>query len=281
MVVIALLRSSSLRWAAGGWAFFIAENLILSENRTFLIDQVGDTSYHNIYGACSTAAVGSIVYAYLYKIRGVEPFLSVTPASRAISFVFFSLGLGFASQTAPKLQIPVAYVPAASEAGTSTNVNVELEHPRGTSTIQVRCPFDFTDKKASSDSSIQGIERVTRHPGLWSMALVGLGQSFLTPSLPQRIWLIMPTFVAAIGGWHTDSRYRRGMGGTLDAKHDAATSNVPFWALARNGSWKELGNEMKPLNAALATSIAAIWVLRRGSGTNIATLRKAAVAASR
>ena len=68
---------SALRWAVGGWSFFIAENLILSENRGRIIEALGDdereTNYHRLYGSFSTAATASILYAYVIKARGALP----------------------------------------------------------------------------------------------------------------------------------------------------------------------------------------------------------------
>ena len=58
---MAAFSSKGLRWASGGWSFFIAENLVLSENRTMLIDQLGDDGYHYLYGFFSTAAMVSHV----------------------------------------------------------------------------------------------------------------------------------------------------------------------------------------------------------------------------
>ena len=56
------------RWAVGGWTFFIAENFLLSENRTWLIDEIGDDNYHLVYGFFSTVACSSIGYGY-FKLR--------------------------------------------------------------------------------------------------------------------------------------------------------------------------------------------------------------------
>ena len=72
---------SALRWAVGGWSFFIAENLILSENRAHIIEALGDdekeTNYHRVYGSLSTAATASILYAYVVKNR---PAVTLRPA---------------------------------------------------------------------------------------------------------------------------------------------------------------------------------------------------------
>lgn len=269
-----LLRSSSMKWAVGGWSFFIAENLILSENRTFLIDALGDDAYHAVYGTLSTIATASIGYAYLYKIpKNAPPLLwsgaAVPMPSRVAAWALLSLGASMVSQALPKLQIPVAYVSGGSDDSTDVDVKTSgATAPQPAKSVgqwKIQCPFDFTDSKAgSSEDDPHGLDRISRHPGLWSMSFMCLGQACLLPSLPQKVWWSMPVLVAWIGGAHTDSRYRRNMGGTLSPKYDAKTSNVPFLALIKNGGWKELGAEVKPINALLATSVATVYVLRRG-----------------
>ena len=258
-----------MRWATGGWIFFIAENLILSENRTYLIEQLGDDGYHAVYGTLSTLAVGSIGYGYRYRIpKGAPPLMwkgaSMTLPSRAAAWALLSLGMSMASQQLPKLQIPVSYETSAATAnvGVSLRERPELAPQHKSGGWKVQCPFDFTDNKSSEDVA-RGLDRISRHPGLWSMALTCAGYGCFLPSLPQKVWWTMPVLVAWIGGSHTDSRYRRNMGGTLPPQYDAMTSNIPFVALAQQGGWKDVASDLKPLNALLATSIATIWVIRR------------------
>jgi len=266
----AVLRSSDARWAVGGWALFVGENALLSENRTWLIRDVlgGEDNYRALYGAFSTAATGSIAYAYYRLARKnqsaalvVSPSaaasaLKAVPVTRtllAVSWTTMTLGLIMASQSLPKMQIPVS------------------------SSLQVRCPFDFSDREQRDDgsdysaSSLRGLERVTRHPGLWSLAFVGMGNACLQTGLPLRLWWLGPTAVAWLGGWHTDSRFRRGMGGSLDPAYDSVTSNVPFAAMltGRQGSspadsFRQLAGDVKPLNAGIAAAVATAWVASRG-----------------
>lgn len=277
-----ILSKPAMRWAAGGWTFFIAENFILSENRTYLIENYGDDAYHYAYGTLSTAAMTSVFYGYFRKVKDAPPLLFKGPVpvgAKVASFVFLSLGLGMASQIPPKIQIPVEFVSnnnAANENNTiATSAAVQtavgpappMEEEGGG--WKVRCPFDFTDNK-DTNSPVHGIERISRHPGLWSFGLLGLGSAFLVPSLPQRVWLAMPSMVALIGGAHTDSRFRRGMGGELSEEYDKVTSNVPLVAMlsGAQGSITDVMNnfssEIKPLNAALAVGTAGLWVLSKG-----------------
>ena len=271
----------AIRWAVGSWSFFILENTLISENRTLLISHLGDDTYHACYGLCSTIAMGSVGYAYKL-VRGAGPLLWTTsqgaPLSGKIgSFVCLGLGLGMVSQMPPKLQIPVEYRGASSGEiqptnPDSINSNMQKREPMG---FKVRCPFDFTDNKNPDSNTVTGLERISRHPGLWSFGLIGLGQALLIPSVPQRAWLTMPLLVALIGGAHTDSRYKRGMGGTLHESYEKQTSNIPFAAMlgGKQGDlfslFTDMKKEVKPVNAVLAVGIAGVWVLRKGRGVKV------------
>jgi len=259
-----------MKWAVGGWLFFIAENAVLSENRTLLIDYLGDDAYHAVYGTCSTAAMASILYSYRKLRQNAVSTAAVTaipPLRLATAAATMSLGLILASQAAPKLQVPVEVATSGTDATTTASRSVE------TINIKVRCPFDFTDKhQHSSTDTVTGLDRVSRHPGLWAFGLTCAGNAALqTASLPLTVWMLGPAAVAWLGGAHTDSRYRRGLGGTLDPQYASLTSNVPFAAMlsGRQGpdalaTW--MTEEVKPLNALVATAVACLYVASRGRG---------------
>jgi len=290
-----MASSPALRWAVGGWSFFIAENFILSENRSRIIESLGEDGYHYAYGACSTAAVSSIVYGYFYKVQGVQPLrwakgLSVPTRWKVASFAVQGLGAVLASQSVPTFQIPLSFGSSSddetttkSQDDTSNTSAVMGPPPTATPTSsrwKVRCPFDFADSASKTslltgdnEDSFQprGLDRVTRHPGLWSFGLMGLGNAMLVPSVPQAACLAMPLMVALIGGAHQDSRHRRGLGGTLSRQQDISTSNVPFLAMIMgtqgdNAASEFVTKEVKVLNAAMALSAVGLWVAKRGSG---------------
>jgi len=258
-----ILKSSEIRWAVTGWSFFLAENFILSENRTYLIEQLSDDTYHAVYGTFSTIATASIAYGYyrLTKDPSKLALLWKQPtapvASMLASWMVTTTGLIVASQALPKFQIPV---------GMGNDEN------SGTRKLQVRCPFDFADdKNKGSDDKVRGLERISRHPGLWSLGLVGIGNALLQPTLPLCVWWMGPAAIAWLGGSHSDSRFRRGMGGKLDPFYESQTSNVPFTAMlsGKQGSvattFSELvSQEIKPLNALMAAGVSTIWVVSRG-----------------
>lgn len=249
-----LLGSTQTRLAAAGWVFFVAENAILSENRTALIAHLGDDNYHLLYGSFSTAATASIGYTY-YKLKRLPVGRTIisTP-NQVTAWAFLSLGLILASQALPKMQIPVTM--SAASNGTK---------------MQVRCPFDFSDQKAAVDShQLRGMERITRHPGLWSFGLIGAGNAALQSHPALKLWWYGPAFVAWLGGSHSDSRFRRGMGGTLDPWYDSQTSNFPFVAMISgkqgrpSDAFAKLTQETKLMNAACAVAAASLFVISRG-----------------
>jgi len=276
MIQSTLLRSPSMKWAVGGWSFFIAENYILSENRTWIIEKLGDDAYHYVYGTFSTTACASVGYAYFQKVKNVGPFAwaiksPVPLGAKALSFAALSIGFGIASQTFPKFQIPIHYVNEEPALRAGSNISEDITISNTGSKWKVQCPFDFTDARSQTDTfELHGLDRISRHPGLWSFGLIGLGGGLLSCSLPTRLWMSMPIMVALVGGSHTDSRYRRGMGGELPKEIDDVTSNIPFLAMlsGRQGDVTEAiaacGKEIKPINAMLGVGLAAMIVANRG-----------------
>lgn len=250
------LQRARLPLALGGWAFFIAENAVLSENRGWIMEELGEDGYYYLYGACSTAASVGILYGYRalrLENRALSiPNSSISGLRMGLAGGIMSVGLVLASQVLPKMQIPVWY---SSSTG-----------------LTVRCPFDFSKKNTgSSPEIVTGLDRVSRHSSLWALALTTAGNAALQPSLPLTLWMLGPTAVALLGGAHTDSRFRRGIGGHLDPLYEAQTSHLPFVAMLQQGTltaWTK--DDLKPLNAALAASAACLWVfVSRGRGPRV------------
>jgi hypothetical protein len=153
----------SLRWATFGWGFFIAENAILSENRSYIIEQLGDANYHYMYGTFSTAATASIGYGF-YKLRkAIIPsnlilLKNKPPIPAAVgAWAFMTVGIILASQTLPKFQIPIAIVDSNPAVGPAP------AQPSSGKKLEVRCPFDFAGKKDAENAQVYGTERITRY----------------------------------------------------------------------------------------------------------------------
>jgi hypothetical protein len=306
---IQAFQSNPMKWAIGSWSFFIAENLVLTENRSFIIERLfygNEEQYHYLYGILSTIACGSIGYAYVYKILPSSSSSSslyllwpigtaISPLRKLTSFFLYSLGLGILSQVPPKLQMPVTYDgemmasrnhTASKKTEDTSSLPIPLSEQKQQHTWRVRCPFDLTTQQEEAPKNnvdgtdaVRGIDRISRHAGLWSFGFLGLGQACLTSSLPVKVWFCMPSIVAAIGGWHIDSRYRRGLGGTMPSESwEKQTSHIPFLAWIRNGNAPYNNNcntttvqtffqqECKGSNAMVAVILAAGIVVRQGRG---------------
>lgn len=309
--------SPETRWALTGWTAFIAENYILSEYRKEIMEYFSiqdDRTYFNIYGICSTAAVGSIGYAYFYKL-GKASTANLGMFRIGLAGVLTSAGMVLASQMGPRVQKPVAF-----------NDSGKLE---------LKCPFDFVEHrqlkvdrlvrertgvvqpgnacpvvaKAGSSSACPvrsgkqqpttsssppldstarlpvGTEQITRHPALWSLALVSAGTACLATTVARAVWWMGPTAVAWIGGNHIDSRKRRRRQGVTatttiaswDPYFSDITSNLPL-AVYVTGKvpWSKLDfwkdeKQFKLSNALVATGTALLYVgtmvvLRRRGG---------------
>jgi len=254
-----LLRNRGIQLIGGGWSFFLAENLVLSHNRSWIIESIGDDNYHRLYNTLSTCACTSIAFGYFRFGRNQGPrFWSPTGlAPRASAFLLQSLGLAGFSQMLPRLQVPII------TEGTSFEGSSRGASSRQDSSLRVRCPMDFTPSDVPQDG-IYGVKRVTRHPSFWSLGFLGLGSALATPFATEALMFSMPTIFALVGGAHQDYRYRRNLGGELSPEVDAVTSNVPFVALSTGKqSWVALGEELKWTNVALALFTSALLALRR------------------
>jgi ABC-type multidrug transport system ATPase subunit len=98
----AVTAPSVLRWAVLPWSFFIGENVILSHNRSSLIDYLGDEErYHMLYNGVSTVACVSLGFGYFYRLHSALPLRPVSALAIGASFVLQALGLAGLSQTLP------------------------------------------------------------------------------------------------------------------------------------------------------------------------------------
>lgn len=285
------LKSSEAKWAFGGWTLFIAENAIISENRKYFIEDLfngDDQMYHLMYGTCSTIATGYIGYGYykLYRLyhhskpitAAISSLAPLSVGSILASWSSACIGLVMISQAAPKMQIPLEFIQKpqqqiSEKPGDSVAGPPSTEKPVWK--MQVRCPFDFTDRR-SNDSAVTGTERITRHPGLWSIGFLGISSAFWQPTISLSVWMMGPAAVALMGGQHQDSRFRRGIGGNQDPLYASQTSNFPFVAML-SGKQGNVSNtfhtliteEIKPLNAIVAIGCASAWIITKGRSRKI------------
>ena len=243
-----------------GWIAFITENVVLSENRTEIIAAVGDDNYHRLYNTLSTSACLSIGWGFFKHGRGLGPALSYrSNASLFTGYILQSFGFVALSQLLPKFQIPVTKEPTDSE--TSSSAADSSTPPK--SSFSLRCPMDFRPNDVPADG-IYGIDRVSRHANLWTYGLIGLGYAATTVFVPEIVMCAWPAVFVYIGSSHQDSRYRRGMGGTLSKEKEEKTSNIPFVALfTGKQSWTALSKEIKLENAAVAVLGSSLIALRR------------------
>ncbi|CAM9608467.1 unnamed protein product [Phaeothamnion confervicola] len=284
-------RDKGVRIIGLGWTGFILENLILSENRTELINSFGDVAYHNVYNSLSVAACSTIAYGYLRhgRRKGAQLWVSGGPPRRVTAFLLQACGLIGFSQLLPRIQLPFVAVgdaappppqqepssgsrqtlqrsspgAAAAMAAATTATALSSDSTAQKTAYRARCPMDFRPPDVPHDG-VYGLSRVTRHPALYSMAFIGLGSAVATPLAAEAVFFVMPAVFAVVGSAHIDSRHRRGIGGRLTPETEAVTSNLPFAALlSGEQSWEKLWGELKRSNAAFAVAAAAGFALRR------------------
>lgn len=252
---------------------------MLSENREWLVAQLGESGYRNMYGALSTLACGSIAVGYVRFGRGQGPLLWKPTGLpfQAAAFATQSLGLIGFSQLVPPVQLPVAIGRAEVVAGATPSAPPQPhQHPAIGSEaaktagavasplgLKARCPIDFDhSRRVEGKGEVTGAKRVTRHPVLWSMALTGLGSALGTAFATEVVFGAMPLAMALIGGWHQDRRNRAS--GALAASFDAATSHLPFAALLSGAqSWADVAEEFAWNNAAIGLGVGVLLATRR------------------
>ena len=237
-----LLSDPASKWICLGWGGFTLENLILSENRSQIIEYFGEdgnSTYHRLYNTLSTLACASVVFGYLRYRPGVRYLQGISKLRLATGFTVASVGACGITQLAPKFQVPYSL-----ESG------------------KARCPFDFHDKELGEN---EGLIRVTRHPMLYSIGMLGFGIGLTSVNLGTMCLLSGPLFVALVGTHHQDYRYRRNIGGTLTPERELVTSNIPFLALiSGRNDWYELFNEMKKMNCLVGITSVGLLLLSRG-----------------
>ena len=81
-----LLSDPASKWICLGWAGFTLENLILSENRTEIIEYFDNATYHRVYNTLSTLACASVAFGYLRYRPGVKYLKHI----RAIRFIHYT-----------------------------------------------------------------------------------------------------------------------------------------------------------------------------------------------
>jgi uncharacterized membrane protein len=258
-----VFNSKGVKFVTIGWVGFIAENLILSHNREYLINSYGDDNYHIVYNVLSTAACSSIAYGFFKYGKAAESKLAPRgPFLKIAGCVIQTIGLVGLSQLAPAFQIPVYF--GGSPATNSRNTPPMMKEPSPEQKkLYVRCPIDFKPRNPSGELNY-GMERVTRHPALWFLGLSAAGSALTTVYPTHLVFFTFPLLFAWIGSEHTDYRYRRGNGGQLTPEREAVTSNIPFLALIQGKqSFQKVSEEMKWTNAALASVVGLGLALRR------------------
>ncbi|KAJ3230084.1 CAAX prenyl protease [Chytriomyces hyalinus] len=260
-----VLSHTGTKWIAIGWTAFIAENVIVSENRETLVGALGEDRYRMAYGFLSTAACSSIAYGYLvhghHKGPSVVPYLGGSPAVKLTVVGLQALGLAGLMQALPKLQIPIG-LDTSSTSGSSTSNSSSTPTDPPTQKFKMLCPVDFAHARNSDPNQLE-LKRITRHPQLFSFALFTLGTALSTPFLTTRLLTGFPIVFAVIGGAHQDARFLRS--GAFTQEYMNETSLIPFWALVTGKQkWSDLCDEVKWVNAGVGLLGALLLAKRRG-----------------
>lgn len=231
------LAHPGVRWIGLGWTGFIGENLVLSHNRQAIINRFGNQKYHMIYNSFSMATCGSIAYGFFKYGRGGGPMRALPGlGALVLADVCRTAGLaGMFQMMLPRFSL-------------NADVDVDAEREAGAQGVETNVDKD----------GISGLKRITRHPFLWSFALLGAGHALASPFWAQAAMGAGPVAMTLLCGNHMEYRYRRGNGGKLTPELEARTSFTPFLALATGAqSWGDLWCETDKINLAIAVAASA------------------------
>ena len=272
---------------------FLMENIILSENREWLCTTYGEDQYHMGYNFLSTSACLSILYGFLKHKGTGRTWSNFAKGSAPLplkmsSILLQAFGLACFAQLAPALQIPIALetnddsssnnAPPPATAAVQSDVGPS-RRPGNTptpttttnaaasttpkSTFKARCPMDFKARADLGPDAVYGIERITRHHNLWALASLGVGTAIVTPFIVESLFFGGPLLLATFGTAHQDSRFKRGMGGSLSVEKEKKTSNLPFAALlVGKQDWRKLFDEVKWINGGVASLLVVLAHVR-------------------
>jgi len=260
---------------AAGWSGFVAENLILSHYRRNIIDTIGETGHTAVYSTLSTAACLSVAVGYFRygRAKGPKMWNPKGRLNRVGAFGLQGAGLLGISQMVPKVQLPFALFDSSAEPEilTADGSKAMLASSSSTNTtprfnVRSKCPIDFNFEKASKANipadGVYGMKRVSRHPQLWSLGLLGMGTALASAYVTEVLFFSGPLALAFILGAHMDHRFRRGEGGDLPPEIDWKTSNIPFLAfLLGRQQWSDLRKEMKVTNAGAALLLTCFFAI--------------------
>lgn len=255
----AILSDKGVRWVSFGWTAFIAENLIVSENRDYIISLYNERQYHTLYNTLSSAACAGLLYAYIANRKRGPVLPPASSGRKAFAFLLQTVGIVGLSQLAPRVRSPFAPTVETTQPSVGPP-SVSSD----SSKIQFRCPMDFRAADIPADGVFL-MDRVTRHPSLWFASFVSFSAALNAVYATKVAMFSFPIVFAYIGGWHQDQRHLRGSGGYLAKEKYSITSNVPFVALIQGKqSWKDLASEVKETNLGLAVFVSSvIFVLRK------------------
>lgn len=191
-----------------GLSLFIAENLILSHNRELLLSKSSEKIYQAIYSTFSLAACGGEAYGYFRYGRGGKRlsgglFPLQSRPLRIAAVAVQAAGFAGLMSSLPKLQIPFTFLPTVKNETTEDKISTTESSNEAGSTppaspsysLKMLCPVDFK----SNTGKQQGLQRITRYPELWSLALAAGGSAVLTPIIAESILFAFPTVFAIIG----------------------------------------------------------------------------------
>ena len=240
-----LVVHKGVRWITIGWTGFIAENLILSHNKEYLVSNFGEDVYHYGYTGLSLAACASTIYAYIRYRRNSGPIININTNKfwkinsipfKWTAFTLQTVGLVGLSQ---EFKSPFQFK-TVNDLSIEGNYHLLKENQKYY--MDIVCPIEHEPLKDKKD--IIGIKRICRYPIFWSNAMLWLGCALKSVHYTSILMFVFPTIFAFIGSFHQDYRYKRSKQLTQEIQDNSCL--FPFISLIQGKqSWYKLQMELK------------------------------------
>ena len=216
-----------LKLIAGGWSFFIAENLILSHNRERIVELLnGEKNYWYLYSTLSTASCISIGVGFFRYGLNKGPLLpwAGNKYIQMMALPIQAASLFILSQSGPTVDLAKGLAGGCPLTFAHKKKEFVPSDPNSTDSMNL-------EQSMERDKEIEGVLRVTRHPILMAFGLFGLGSACATIRVSEFMMGFFMFSWTVIGGLHQDYRHRRS--GELSEEFDNKTSMMPFMAFAQ------------------------------------------------
>lgn len=170
--------------------YCLIQTRLTIENRTTIIEKIGEDNYHNVYNSLSIASTLTIATGFLrrnkYTLAKHGLFDNQSKLIKSVSLLTRGLGLFGLSQVLPRLQSPFVVDSKPMDLSKEAVPSQSTVEKLSTIKFKSRCPMDFKSEGEGLDG-VKGMDRISRHSVLFSFASLALSFALGTSLTPLLI----------------------------------------------------------------------------------------------